>query len=529
MTSMTGWSVLVRFVVRRDRLRLGLWLVGLAAVIIGSGLALPATYPDQAAIDRYVELVGSNVALVAFAGPGYGFDRPNIGVVLVNEIQVFAFIGVALMSIFLIVHGTRTEEDSERADLLRSNVVGRHAPTAAVVFVVAVSNLLVGASCLVGFWATGYEITGSVALVASIIAVGWVFVGVAVVAAQVMSTARGALGVAGAALGLSFVIRAVGDIGDNGVSWGSPLGWAQAVRAFAAERWWTLGLCLVVTAGLLATGLRLENHRDLGAGLVPPRLGSAQAPPRHTTPIGFALRLQRASITVWAVGMFALGAVFGSLAGDIEAMVEDNEVFADVFVGSGSALVDSYLATTASMLALVTAGFAVASALRPRSEESAGRAEQILATRTSRRRWLGSHLLVTVVGTVVVQAAGGLGAGVATAVVSGADQFPRVVGATLVMVPAILVVVGLAVAAYGIASRFGVIAWVAVAFMAVVGYLGRALRFPDWTRELSPMEHVPQVPAVALDVAPLAVMCLTAVALTAVGMIGFGRRDIAAA
>ena len=43
----------------------------------------------------------------------------------------FTAVLVALMSIFLVNRHTRAEEDVERAELVRSSVIGRHAPTAA--------------------------------------------------------------------------------------------------------------------------------------------------------------------------------------------------------------------------------------------------------------------------------------------------------------------------------------------------------------------------------------------------------------
>ena len=87
-----------------------------------------------------MRLFGDNPALIVFAGPGYGFDDPNIGVILVNETQLWGMVIVALMSIFMVNRHTRAEEESERLDLVRANVVGRHAPTAASTIVIAGSE-----------------------------------------------------------------------------------------------------------------------------------------------------------------------------------------------------------------------------------------------------------------------------------------------------------------------------------------------------------------------------------------------------
>ena len=67
-------------------------------------------------------------------------------------------------------------------------------------------------------------------------------------------------------------------------------------------------------------------------------------------------------------------------------MVESNPDLARVIGASGGAVLDSYFATTLAIAAVVGTGFGVASALRFRSEETAGRAEPLLATGMSRTR-----------------------------------------------------------------------------------------------------------------------------------------------
>jgi ABC-2 type transport system permease protein len=528
VTTLTGTGRLVRLVLRRDRLRLGLWVVAIPGLVIVQAVGVQNVYPDQAAIDTYVELFGDNPALIAFAGPGYGFDDPNLGVVLVNEIQVFGAIAMALMSMFGVNRHTRAEEDSERADLIRSSVVGRHAPTAAAVVVIAALNVVIGVLCAIGTIALGFDEVGSIALAGSLTAVGLMFAGVTAVAAQIAGAGRATLGVAAAVLGASFVIRAAGDIGGTGLSWLSPIGWAQAVRAYAEERWWTLALCVGVAFALVVVAFWLSTQRDLGSGLRPLRAGPPRAPGWLTRPVGLAFRLQRGALVGWSVGLFLTGVVYGSIGEDVDQLLEENPAMADFFAQlEGTTLTDSFLATSSMMLALLAGGFAVSSALQMRGEEAAGRVEPILSGAVGRTRWAAAHLVVAGAGTVVVMAAAGLGLGIAYAVVSGdAGQAPRLLGAALVTVPGILVLIGLATLLFGVSPRAAPVAWAALALMVLVGFLRDLLQLPGWARDLSPLEHVPSVPAEPLAATPVITVTALAAALTAVGVWRLRRRDI---
>ena len=528
MTALTGTGAVVRLLLRRDRLRLAIWLLAIPALVVLQAVAVLGVYPDDAAIRAYVELFGDNPALIAFAGPGYGFDDPNIGVVLVNEIQVFGCLATALMSMFLVTRHTRAEEDSERLDLIRSTVVGRHAPTAAAVAVIAALNVAIGLACALGAIALGFPAAGSLALGGSFTAVGLVFAGATAVAAQVAGGSRGALGLAGMLLAAAFVVRAAGDIGGTGLSWLSPIGWAQAVRAYADERWWTLLLCAAVAVALVAVAFRLSTMRDLGSGLRAQRAGPPAAAGWLARPAGLAFRLQRGALAGWLVGMFLMGVVFGSLGEDVDRLLEENPAMADFFAQlEGTTITDSFLATSLMMLALVAGGFAVSSALALRGEEGAGRLEAILAGAVGRSRWAAGHLLVACAGTVLAVAAAALGLGVAYAVVSGdPGQVLRLLGAGLVSAPAVLVLVGVTVLLFGLVPRAAPAAWGALVAMFLVGYFGELLRLPGWARGLSPLEHLPRAPAEPVAVAPVIAVTALAAALIAVGLAALRRRDI---
>lgn len=529
--SLVGTRRLVRLIVRRDRIRLALWIVGLVALMGVSAQSIAAMYDTPLQIATYVDTVGDNPALVVFGGPGYGFDQPNGGVILVNETSLWMALGSALMGVFLVNRHTRAEEESERADLIRALVVGHHAPLVATLIVAAAATTAVAAGSTIAVLAFGFPVAGTIALCGSVGLVGFTFAAATAVAVQVADTGRAALGLGAGLTGVAYVVRGIGDVSVPGLAWTTPFGWGIGVRAFAGERWWTfLGLA-AFAAALVALALALSVRRDLGSGLLAQRLGPAEASAGTRHPLGLATRLQRNVVSGWLVGVVATGLVYGSIADDIEALVADNPELADYLTSvSGATLTESYLATSLRLLALVIAGFAISSALRSRAEEAAGCAESMLATPVSRWWWAGSHVVVTVVATLLLTLASGLAIGIAHAAsVGDRSEVGPLVAASLATVPGVLVFAGLATMVFGWWPRATAAAWGVFALAAVVSLFGAVLRLPSWAVDLSPIELAPAVPAEPWDAVPLAVLAVVAVGLFAAGLVGFRRRDLAAA
>lgn len=220
-----------------------------------------------------------------------------------HEFLSWIAIFVALMSIFVVVRHTRLEEETGRAELVRSSRVGRHATTTAALSVAVGANLVLGALLAVSLGSLGIESVGwggSLLFGAGQTAVGVVFAAVAAVTVQLNEHARGASALAGAALALAYTLRAAGDmaeVGGNALSWLSPIGWAQQTRVYVDGRWWPLALALALALVLVASGYWLSTRRDVGASLMQTRPGPAHARDRLATPLGLAWRLHRSNVT----------------------------------------------------------------------------------------------------------------------------------------------------------------------------------------------------------------------------------------
>jgi ABC-2 type transport system permease protein len=523
-----GFWPLLRLMLRRDRLRLLAWNVGIVGLAVATTASMKATYGTQVALEQYADLVRNNTAIMIQAGPGYGLDTPTIGSVMMNELSIWTIVLVATMSIFTITRHLRGEEESERADLLRAAPVGHLAPIAAAMAGITIANLSVALGVAFSLGAFGLPMIGALAFGSTLVGVGLVFAGVGCVSSQLTGSRRAALGIGVALIAASFVMRAVGDVTDGPLSWLSPIGWAQAIRAFADERWSVLVLPLAATAGLVGGAAHLQQRRDLGSGLFAQRGGPAIAAPSLKSPFALAVRLQRASVAGWAIGVALAGFFYGVVAEQAESIVADSPDLADFFAQSGSgSITDAFLSTAALVVGLVAAAFTISSVHRLRTEENASHADAVLAAATSRRRLVTSHLAVAAVGTIVVMTVAGtfLGAGFALAT-GDASQIPRLIPALLVMAPAMMVVAGIAVALYGAAPRWAPAAWGVYVIVLTIGLLGAVLNFPRWLMSTSPFEHVPAVPAEPFELIPVLLLCAVAAALAAFGLAAIERRDI---
>lgn len=532
--ALAGTGALLRFLLRRDRVRLPVWLAGIGVFNAGSAASFQQNYPTAADRQTVAETLATPAAL-AMTGPRRYLEVPelSLGAMHAHEMIGYLALVAGLMSVLLVVRHTRSEEEAGRAELVRASVVGRHAHLTAALLGALVANVALALVVAASLLASGLpDLTGSGALLlgAATGGAGLVFAAVAAVTAQITEHPRAATGMALAVVGGAFALRAVGDAGTEALSWLSPIGWAQRTYPFVDDQWWPLLPAVALAALLSGTAFLLSTRRDVGAGLRPPRVGRATGSGALTTPFGFAVRLHRGLLAGFAAGGVLLAAMYGSILGEVERMVAEIAALGDLIAEVGG---DTVLDSFASMIMIVVTSlstvYVVLAALRPRAEENSGRAEPVLATGLSRTRWAGSHLLVALLGGTLVQVLSGLAFAATGAASAGdAELLPRLVAASVAYVPALWVAGGVAAALYGWSLRAAPLAWLVPVYAFVVGYLGELFGFPEWMNNLSPLGHVPRLPAAEFEPVPLVVLTVFAIGLTALGLVGLRRRNLAA-
>ena len=534
MSSLTGTGKLIRLILRRDRILTPVWVLWMAVIPISFVSTYDKLYPTAADRLKYANTSGNNPVFLALYGPLPNTSLGGIVTQRVGAIPIF----VALLSILTVIRHTRTEEQAGRRELLGSTVVGRHAGLAAALIVTMIADLVLGLIMGAGM-AGKLAPSGAWALALSFVAVGWVFAAIGGVAAQLTENAGSARGIAISALGGSILLAIAGDLnGEDStlswLAWFSPIGWARRIHPFASERWWILLLFVVATAVATFAAVALSARRDVGAGILPVRLGPATAAAHLRNSVALAWRLHRMLLLGWAVAFAVLGLVFGGIAEGIGDLMQNNQSLKDLFsrMGGQQGLIDAYLASMMGLLGLIASAYGIQATLRLRAEEEGGHAEYLLATSVSRVRWVASHLVFSALGPAVTLAVAGVSAGLAHGANTGdiGREVPRILGGAMLQLPAVWVLTGVAVALFGLLPRAASVgAWGVLAVFFMLGQFGQALKLNHTVLDLSPFTHVPRIPGGHFSATPLLWLLAIAVLLIASGLAGSRRRDLSAA
>ncbi|RYV52803.1 ABC transporter permease [Pengzhenrongella frigida] len=538
MSGFTGTTRLVRLALRRDRFTLPAWILGMTFFLAATTAMFENNYaehPELLMPDTQVVIENPGMRVLGLVtGPTIG------GYTLHRDALTLAALA-ALMSVFAVVRHTRQAEELGREEMLGAGVVGRYASLGAAVIVALAANVVLAGLLGLAMFATGQPLTGSLVAGTSIALVGVAFTGVAAVTSQLASTTRGATGLAGAALGVSFLLAALGNmlgavdsaalrVTSAWPAWSSPIGWGQQMRPFADDLWWPAGLSLLALGLLSWVAVVLVGRRDVGRGMWPERRGAAHARSSLLSPTGLVFRLQRGALLGWGVGLVGFGLVFGALSEQITGTEGEATEWYATFGGDAD-LLGAYWASMMQMAGMAVAAYVVTLLLRLHHDEAQGTLEPVLGTAVSRVRWLAAYAVNALVGAtlLILLFAGAMVVTGGPALGHPASLLRDLVGAALVQLPAIAVLGAAVLALVTLWPRWSVgLSWALVVSAIFLGPMfGPSLGLSTWLLDLSPFTHVPNAPAVAISLAPVLGLLAACALLASAGVVAMRRRNLA--
>ena len=521
-----------RFVARRERVASLVWIAALTLSFAGIAAMYPGLFPTKESLLSLTATLNTP-AMVAMMGPVYGLERINPAIAMSQECLQWFAIAMAVMNIFFVNRHTRVDEELGRHEMLASLPVGRLTGSAAVItaaFVLDVAISLLSAIGIIILKTEGVTATGALVYTFSIGMQGFVFAAITLLAAQLFSTARGCIGSSFALLGLSYVMRASGDMSGNVLSAISPMGLGLKVEAFYTNAFWPIAALLAEGVVITLVALVVNTRRDVGAGIFAARKGKQNASRFLQSPFGFAWRLSCGSFIAWAVAFLVLGAMYGTVIGELDSFVKGNDMIRQMIESQGAtaSLAEAFLPMLCGIMAMLAAIPVIGAITRLRIEEKRGRMEQIYARAVSRAAMFASFATIAVVEAAVFTLLSTVGL-YATSQSTGLLSLKTLAGAAFVYLPAILTLAGVAAVLVGLLPKLISLTWALVCYAFLMMYFGRLFDVPQWAVRISPFGNVPQLPVQEFRAAPLVALCVIAFALTVAGYFaGYRRRDIAA-
>lgn len=516
----------LRFICRRERIISPVWIIILVALSVMFAALYPALLPSQAEITNMAVMM-SAPSMTAMMGNVYGFDNLTQASVMTQECLVWFLIAIAIMNIYLVNRHTRVDEELGRLEMFRALPVGRQSGNLSTIIFALAANALIAILSALGLMALnigGTDASGAFAYGFAIGAVGFLFAGITLLLAQIFSTSHGVTGLSMALLGVFYIMRALGDVRDNALSYISPLGLALKVEAFYADKAYPIIIIIAEGIVLCAAALIIGAIRDHGAGVVPARKGRAHASVFLRTPFGLAWRILKGTVIGWGVTMLLLGASYGSVCQQLNDLIANNEIMKQIIgADAGSVLLDNYVAMIFVIMSMVCAVPVVLSALKIRSEEKRGRLEQIFAKPVQKVKFYLNFILIGVFESIIMEVCLSIGMGAAS---GGRLNIPDLLKAGLTYLPAIWAFASIAVFLTGLLPKLSGLVWAMFGYTFIILYFGRLMDVPEWAMRITPFGNIPQLPLQEFTIVPLIVLSIIAVLLCAIGVTAFLRRDI---
>lgn len=515
------------FITKRERIISPIWILS----ILASVLLFTALYPTLVPTEEEtlaLALSMQNPAMVAMMGPVYGLGAISQAIVMSQETLIWYLIAISVLNIFLITRHTRVDEELGRIELLLAQPIQKTTPTLAPIIFAFIINVIITALSTIGVLfinITGTTFGGALAFSLAIGSVGFFFAALTLLFAQLFATSSGVLTASFSFLGLSYILRALGDLQESTLTLLSPYGLALNVQAFYTNDLWPIVVLIGSTFFLIFLGLLVNSLRDHGSGLIPQRPGRSHAPRTLLSPLGFAWRLSRGSTIAWASALFILGLSYGSVISDLTAFVQSNELMKEIILqGGANTLQDGYVALIFSLMASVVSVPVILSVLRIQREENQGRSELIFARPFSRRAIYLPFLLIALGESILVTFFLALGLVLGSA---NTLSLSKMIIYGFVYLPAIWIYGGVGVFLVGVLPSLTSVVWALFGSSFIITYANQITQLPSWLSALNPIELIPRLPVEDFTIQPLFIITLITALLVIGGLMRYEKRDLA--
>lgn len=519
-----GTGLLLQFYSRRGWVTRAFWLLTPVLLVMSAVYSYIPMFATQQELSVFVDESILNPAVVAIHGFILSKDIPSL---VAWNIKTVSLIILGIFNILAMTKILRGEEESNRAEILMSGMVGRQAPFAASAILCLATNVLMGLLTLVAMLTFELPAGGSLSLSLLFFVGGCLFASLGAITSQLYSAKRmassAAIGILGAFYAISFLNNLSAD--NNLASYITPFRWFFIIRPFDGNHFGFLLVGVLAAAIFTAIALILADKRDVGEGMIHPKAGRRDAVPGFRNEWALSWRQHFGSLLTWSIvlGVFSFGV--GNVNTLVSGMLEEQAVLASWMSMFGEPE-EAFLSLMLFVFTLFVAAYGIATAGKMHSEEADGRAELLLGTPMKRAGWISSHVLFTALGPVILLAVIGCAIAIGNIMSSsGASNLLPILSKALYKLPAIWTISGIAVLLFGLLPKIsGALSWSLFSLFIAIQLFWEMGILPDTAFLLTPLGQIyPTQPQTAQTFLTLSAISIV---LYAVGFIGFKNRDL---
>ena len=223
---MRGVFPLVKLILRRDRVKLPIWIFAIVLTAVSMPLAMHATMGSASDLADLQQQMPSGSAILSLISGPFQLINGNAGLgsLTLIKAELFTAVLIAFFVGLLVIRHTRANEESGASEMILSGEVSRKAPLTAAILA-PVSSLLIivvltalgmyfSVKGISGGWGQGAPTVwnGSWLFALEMGGIGLAFTGIAAIAAQLAGTSAGANAIFGGIIGLTYISRGIGDV-----------------------------------------------------------------------------------------------------------------------------------------------------------------------------------------------------------------------------------------------------------------------------------------------------------------------------
>lgn len=517
----------------------GALIIGILAGIMigGQGAAYAATYPDETSRTQFKLSLEKAPALGILYGETANLPSPA-GYMVYRTVAFLTFVA-SIWGLMTIIRLLRGQEEDGRWELIASGSTTSRGASYQVLLGFGMSLFIAFAICVVGTTLLGLlpsvdaPATAGLFIGLAIFLPVALFGGVGFLVSQLATTKRRALFYGLIPLLLLFALRAIGNTAAD-LRWlknFTPFGWTDLASPVVNPQMVWLLPAVILAPVLIGLGMYLIDRRDLGAGIIHE---SAATKPRYFL-LGSAMQLAiRQNIVLfvsWGLAALAMSALIAQISSIAAEAVSDSESLKNAIgqLGESGNLAIAFIGAGLVFTVMVLLIMTTVCIANIRATEAKNQLDNILVQPVQRSRWLAGRLVVITVAFTLISVICAL----ATWVMASAQNISLDLGnlllISLALTGTVIFTLGLGTLLYGILPRLAVAGmYVVIGWSFLIDMIGSVVKLDNIFINSSLFHYVSISPTKAPDWATFAWLATIGIAMAAVGVVAFTRRDIIA-